>query len=86
MIAEWIAAEFAAGRTDLQTLLDTSPHPRPALRAVAEDCGFQLVDGQVSLNDDHTGATWFVEGVELVFYPGARTRAVEHASEPAAQR
>ncbi|WP_257183445.1 hypothetical protein [Corynebacterium cystitidis] len=82
MIAEWIVAEFATGRTDLQTMLDTSPHPRLA----AEDCGFQLVDGQVSLNDDHAGETWFAEGSELVCDSGARTRAVGHASELAAQR
>lgn len=65
MIAEWIADELAVGRTDLQTMLDTSPYPRPALRTVAEDCDFRIVDGQVSRNDDYTGESWFVEGSPL---------------------
>lgn len=66
MIAEWIAKELAAGRTDLQRMLETSPFPRPALRTVAEAGDFRIVDGQVVLDDDYCGETWFVEGSDLV--------------------
>src|SRR5699024_11005334 len=51
LIPEWIAAEIAAGRTELQQLLNTAPFDRAAVRTVAGSGDFQIVDGHVRLSD-----------------------------------
>lgn len=56
-IAEWISAEIDAGRSDLQTMLDTSPYTRPAVRTIAETGSFAIQDGRVVRAD---GPSWFV--------------------------
>lgn len=59
LIPEWIAAEIAAGRTDLQMLLDAAPFDRAAVRTVAASGDFQIVDGHVRLADVPSPGTWF---------------------------
>ena len=59
LIPEWIAAEIAAGRTELQQLLDTAPFDRAAVRTVAGSGDFQIVDGHVRLSDVPSPGTWF---------------------------
>lgn len=56
-IAEWISAEIDAGRDDLQTMLDSSPYSRPAVRTIAEAGSFAIADGRVVYSD---GPSWFV--------------------------
>ncbi|MHA2789525.1 hypothetical protein ACXZ66_10315 [Corynebacterium sp. S7] len=62
-IAEWISAELDAGRDDLQTMLDTSPYPRPAVRTIAEAGNF-AIDGSRVVRAD--GPSWFVADSDLV--------------------
>ncbi|WP_018296085.1 hypothetical protein [Corynebacterium lubricantis] len=62
-IAEWISAELDAGRDDLQTMLDTSPYPRPAVRTIAEAGNFAIENGRVVRAD---GPSWFVADSDLV--------------------
>ena len=59
LIPDWIAAELAAGRTDLQSLLDAAPFDRAAVRTIATIGDFQVVDGHVRLADVASPGTWF---------------------------
>lgn len=59
LIPDWIAAEIAAGRTDLQQLLDAAPFDRAAVRTVAGSGDFRIVDGHVRPADVPSPGTWF---------------------------
>jgi len=59
LIPEWLAAEIAAGRTDLQQLLESTPFDRAAVRTVAGSGDFQIVDGHVRFASVPSPGTWF---------------------------
>lgn len=56
--ADWIAAEVAAGRTELKSMLERAPFPTAAVRTVAETGDFRIIDGHVSRGAP-VPATWF---------------------------
>ncbi|WIM67129.1 hypothetical protein QP027_08335 [Corynebacterium breve] len=65
--AHWIASEIEAGRTGLQSMLDRSPFPRVALRTIAEDGDFHIIDHRyVARNPDFKGESWFPEKSALI--------------------
>lgn len=59
IIPEWIAAEIAAGRTQLQPMLDRAPFPTPAVRTVAESGDFGIIDGYVMRKEPGPEGSWF---------------------------
>lgn len=59
LIPDWIAAEIAVGRTELQQMLDTTTFDRAAVRTVATTGDFEVVDGHVRFADSVAPGTWF---------------------------
>lgn len=57
-IADYLAASCETGETDIQTLIDTSEFPSPAVRFIASTCDFRIVDGHVTRVDPDP-ETWF---------------------------
>lgn len=68
MIADWVAAEVDAGRTELQPMMDRAPYPAASVRTIAEDGDFELVDGHVTRRREPE-FTWFP--TELIDLGGA---------------
>lgn len=58
--ADWIAAEIAAGRNQLQPLLDRAPFPTAVTRTVAETGDFRIEAGHVRRVPPEP-ASWFPE-------------------------
>ena len=58
-IPDWVAAEIAAGRTELQPLLDRAPFPAAAVHTVAESGDFHITGGHVARISRPRLGTWF---------------------------
>lgn len=81
-VPDWVAAEVAAGRTELQPLLDRAPFPAAAVRTVAESGDFRITGGHVARTSGTHLGTWFPQHEPRLVAAGGGAWALPVAVTP----